>query len=92
MARPKFARPTARKVIRIDAEVLANVELQLYSEINQAVPYGVLNSLIENLLVDWLKKRKTAPLEMRKSAQAKAVQAAQAILNAKTQTQGNSNV
>ena len=63
MARPKAVRPSVRKQIRIDEEILMKAELALYSDIKGQVPYGLFNALIESLLLNWLKHQANSTKE-----------------------------
>ena len=65
MARPKAVRPSVRKQIRIDEEILMKAELALYSDIKGQVPYGLFNALIESLLLNWLKHQASKPQTMK---------------------------
>jgi hypothetical protein len=50
----KVIRPI-EKTINIPEDILARVDLMLYSELEQRVPHGAWSRLITSLLQDWLK-------------------------------------
>jgi len=41
----------------IPESVIARVKLELYSDLEGRVPYGVMSALVTKLLNDWLKER-----------------------------------
>lgn len=54
--RAKTDRPI-EVAIQIPASVWEKVRSQLYSEIEQRIPFGAQSALMEDLLVQWLKSR-----------------------------------
>lgn len=57
MSRPRLARRTARKMITIPEDVIARVDLYLYSPLEGRVPYGAWPELMTRLLTQWLAER-----------------------------------
>lgn len=43
-----------QKCLQLPTSTVVNVELQLYSPLDGRVPQGALNSLVNQLLLDWL--------------------------------------
>lgn len=60
MARPRNISRTVEKKVSIPENVVAQVELELYSEVEGRVPYGAWGSLLTGLLSEWLKKLEKA--------------------------------
>lgn len=57
MPRPmKIVRPV-QKNIALPEDLVGKVELELYSEVEEKVPFGAWQSLITELLQGWLKER-----------------------------------
>lgn len=56
MARMKKAVPSVAKEISLPPELVARVDLALYSELEDRVPHGAWQKLLCRLLGDWLAK------------------------------------
>lgn len=54
MPQPKRTVPSAQKLIRIDAEVLAGVEFLLLDPVKGKPKHGAFSKLTERLLREWL--------------------------------------
>lgn len=52
--KPANAIPSKEKMCYIPTDVLAKVELHLYSEVQQKVPHGAFSKLVTRLLEGWL--------------------------------------
>jgi len=52
----KLDRPTPTRVY-LPESVIARVKLELYSDLEGKVPFGLMSDLVTKLLVDWLKER-----------------------------------
>lgn len=50
MAKPKAVIPTIEKKIQIPADLCTRMELELYSDLEQKIPYGAQSELINRLL------------------------------------------
>ena len=53
---PKILRPVS-KHLSLPEDIVAKVELELYSELEQRVPHGAWAALIEQLLREWCRSR-----------------------------------
>lgn len=52
----KIIRPV-HKNLSLPEDLVAKVELELYSDVEQRVPMGAWQRLVSELLTDWLQKR-----------------------------------
>lgn len=57
MPRPKKSIPSISKNIMLPIDVVARVELQLYSPAEERVPFGAWQNLLVLLLLAWLAER-----------------------------------
>lgn len=57
MPRPKRVDRPVSKHIHLPETLAAQVELELYSELEQKVPFNAWGKLVEELLREWLEKR-----------------------------------
>lgn len=57
MARPKHIMRPILKRVSIPEDIVARVDLELYSEVEQKVPYGAWSELCERLLREHLNKQ-----------------------------------
>lgn len=62
MPRPKNLHETARLHISLDAKLKTRIDLLLYSEVEQRIPYSSWGVFIEARLREWLEWKNT-PLE-----------------------------
>lgn len=58
MARPKKAVAAIRKTVLLPPEVIAQVDLALYSELEGRVPHAAWQQLLTSLLEQWLERIK----------------------------------
>lgn len=58
MGRPKNVIPSIEKHISIPQDVVARVELELWSEVEGRVPQSAWKELVTELLEQWLEARK----------------------------------
>lgn len=56
MARPKNIIPTIEKKLQIAADLCARMELELYSDIEEKIPYGAQSELINSLIREYYKE------------------------------------
>lgn len=61
MPKPKNVIPPVEKTLSLPGNVVAEVELRLFSELEGRVPHGAWARLITGLLQDWLNR--TQPKE-----------------------------
>lgn len=57
MARPASINKPIEKKLSLDAELVAKVELALFSDLEGRVPYGAWSGLIEQLLREYFSRR-----------------------------------
>lgn len=55
---PRVDRPVEKK-LSLPQSLVAQVELQLFSELEGKVPFGAWSKLIEQLLGDWLARNQS---------------------------------
>jgi hypothetical protein len=55
--RPKKAVPPVSKNIMLPVDIVARVEIQLYSMAEERVPFGAWQNLLVGLLLEWLRER-----------------------------------
>lgn len=60
MPRPKRIDPPVRKEVSLPQSVVAAIDLELWSELEDCVPQGKWSSLVEELLREWLGERKVS--------------------------------
>jgi hypothetical protein len=65
MPRPKRVVASVQKDIAISAPIAAKVDLLLYSELEQRMPYGAWSRLVEALLDRWIKEVQDAERQAR---------------------------
>lgn len=56
MPRPKSAIPKVTKELSLPRDLVAKVDLALYSELEERVPHAAWQQLLVQLLNDWLEK------------------------------------
>lgn len=56
MPRPTKADRPVHKKLALPQSIVAQVDLKLYSDLEQTVPYGAWSALVAQLLQEWLKK------------------------------------
>lgn len=56
MPRPKKAVPSVTKELSLPRDIVARVDLELYSELEDRVPHGAWQRLLTQLLTEWLGK------------------------------------
>lgn len=61
MARPRKAIRPVEKTVSLPEDLVARVELELYSEVEGKVPFGAWQKYLERLIRDDLNKRAQAP-------------------------------
>lgn len=59
MARPPKAVKSVTKELSLPPEIVAQVDLELYSELEGRVPHAAWQKLLTSLLGSWLEARKT---------------------------------
>lgn len=57
MGRPKHIIPHVRREMSLPADLLAKVDILLYSELEGKVPQGRFAELVANLLKAWLERQ-----------------------------------
>lgn len=57
MPRPKRAVPNVTKELSLPPDLVARVDLELYSELEDRVPHGAWQQLLIVLLTNWLATR-----------------------------------
>lgn len=57
MPRPKRAVPNVTKELSLPPDLVARVDLELYSELEDRVPHGAWQKLLAELLNSWLARR-----------------------------------
>lgn len=57
MGRPRKAIRSVEKNICIPEDIVAQVELELWSELEGKVPFAAWQRLVVELLLEWLKER-----------------------------------
>lgn len=60
MPRPKKAIPSVTKEISLPPDLVARVDLALYSELEDRVPHGAWQRLLTELLANWLARVEAA--------------------------------
>jgi len=63
MSRPKGLTPRISKNISLPQDIVARMELELYSEVDGRIPIGAQSQLIEKLLREHYKKMDAGWLE-----------------------------
>ena len=58
MARPKKVIRSIEKSISLPEDIVASVELELYSDLEGRVPFGKWSELVTGLLGDWLSEQR----------------------------------
>jgi hypothetical protein len=58
--RPKKAIPSVTKEISLPPDLVARVDLALYSELEDRVPHGAWQRLLTELLANWLARVEAA--------------------------------
>jgi hypothetical protein len=56
MARQKNVIPTIEKKLQIAADLCARMELELYSDVEEKIPYGAQSEFINNLIREHYKR------------------------------------
>lgn len=56
MARQKNIIPTIEKKLQIAADLCARMELELYSDVEEKIPYGAQSEFINNLIREHYKR------------------------------------
>lgn len=63
MPKPKRAIRPIMKNVSLPEDLVALVDLHLFSELEGRVPHGAWTALVQQLLRDWLAKAKPQPRE-----------------------------
>lgn len=58
LGRPKKIRRSIKLTVYIPEDILAGVQLELYSDLEKKVPHGAISELAEGLFAAWLEKRR----------------------------------
>lgn len=61
MPRPPKAIKSIAKEISLPPDIVARVDLQLYSELEGRVPHGAWQKLLTQLLTQWLDRAEATP-------------------------------
>lgn len=62
MARPKPTIPQIKKTLHLPQDVVARLELELFSDLEGKIPHGAQSELITKLLRDYFEKLDNTPV------------------------------